>query len=353
MCRKTLNMSFYTMFLLTVFITKSAFPAYIEGTDTTDVNGYSRDSSFRVAYWQNDMAYYGVNIESTGYFNYSFDDIKKVPDSIDRSGWTIFSISNCFTIKKKDSTYSKIKILFKLSDGRYVYKYGSNDTPKNRLLIKSDYDRSVRYKPNNFHVLFEYSGYEPPNPSIQIIVRNTCTWEPPLPNNNHLIGYIYYRAKTNLVIDTTKPIDIAQWDSIAFIDSTRYIFGGQPLEYFNIVAVYSEGKSDFLSGWSKRSHPSTGVKHILPANDRLLSDIGIGKCSNGFFINFRPLSVHPGLLSFSIYSIMGQRIMDFPHFKSDYFLLNTSQRHLPEGTYILKAEFPDGSVVNQAFMFTR
>ena len=97
----------------------------------------------------------------SGYFNYSFNDIKIAAESIncitssDRSGECTFCaqyfsnrylINNyCFVIKKfKDSTYSKVQILNHLTNNRYVFKFGTNTSPNNPGLEDASYDRTVR-----------------------------------------------------------------------------------------------------------------------------------------------------------------------------------------------------------------
>jgi hypothetical protein len=89
----------------------------------------------------------------------SFDDIKiaytNIHGMIGSSEPIVFT---CFVIKKKDSTYSKIQILNKLADNRYVFKYGTNTIPNDSMLINADYDRSVRYKPNNVAFCGSYPG---------------------------------------------------------------------------------------------------------------------------------------------------------------------------------------------------
>jgi nicotinamide riboside kinase len=70
--------------LLVVFSPCLVYSAYIEGIDTTDINGYSRDSVFRVSY---SKVYMNAGLKmifflselGAGYYNYKFDDIKKAP----------------------------------------------------------------------------------------------------------------------------------------------------------------------------------------------------------------------------------------------------------------------------------
>jgi hypothetical protein len=325
--------------------------AYIEGTDTTDVNGYSRDSAFRVTSTTitgQNIVRYRCDQTSTGYFNYAFDDIKMAPDSNK-------SVANatgmyCFVIKKtRDNTYSKVQILNRLPDTRYVFKYGTNTVPNDHMLASATYDHSVRYKPNNFNNIFEYYCM----PGYDICQRNTSSWEPPLPNNNHLLGYIYYRAKMAVSIDTTAPINIAQWDSIAFITSTSYVFSGQPVQYFNLVALYAEGKSDFLLGWSRRTDQMVGVQRNSPETEIMRNNIEIKKAIDGFFITLSSVPHTAGHASLSIYNMNGVKVAGFSDIKNNQVFWKTTDRNLAEGQYIVKLELPDKSVISRTLVFSR
>ena len=61
---------------------KHASSEYIEGVDTTDVNGYGLDSAFqvsgdgRIVTFTPNFASYAWNWGESGFFNYSFEDIK-------------------------------------------------------------------------------------------------------------------------------------------------------------------------------------------------------------------------------------------------------------------------------------
>jgi hypothetical protein len=96
------------IYLFIVFSPCPVSSSYIEGTDTTDANGFSHDSAFRV---QGTDVWMASGLKMTGYFQkfyeYTFEDIKKAPDTF------MFSLKGCplnsrFIIqRKKDSTYSK------------------------------------------------------------------------------------------------------------------------------------------------------------------------------------------------------------------------------------------------------
>jgi hypothetical protein len=354
---KSSRIPIFCLFFLFAFLQKNCFSDYIEGIDTTDDNGYGLDSTFQIT--ANSItnkwtisgtfnAYYFYL--GWGYYNYKFDDIKMAPDSAKQvsSMSRIVDTVHSFVVKKnKDSTYSKLKILKHLAGNQYVYMFGRNTTPNDKMLIKSDYDRSVRYKPNNLFNI--YGGYN---------ASDSTTWEPPLQNNNHLLGYIFYRPKSGVIIDTTAPINPAQWDSVSFIDSTcsSQLFPHgiiMPGFYFNLVAVYAEGKSDFLLGWTKYQYDNLKTRPNLSSRNCQNERIVVKKDGEGFLFEVQSFHANMGSSSLSIYNLNGQQIARFAGIKSNSIFWNTSNQDLPEGLYIMKAELPDKSVLSQKFMLSR
>ncbi|MGB7566416.1 MAG: hypothetical protein WBM07_01035 [Chitinivibrionales bacterium] len=319
--------------------TMGASADYVEGVDTTDVNGYGLDSTFHVI----GDSIFGENIinfcsagRDAGYFNYSFDDIKMAPDSnklpYSNIPYLNKNLQYCFVTKNnKDNIYSKIQILKYLANERYVFKYGTNTTPNNRMLIKADYDRSVKYKPNNFYCNF----------------GNGSLWDPPLPNNNHLIGYMIY--VTPWSIDTTTPINLAQWDSIRFTTSTTASWWTE-LQYVNIVAVYAEGKSDFLKGWTL--FVEVGVKQNLQSTEKSKNTLVVKKASDGYLIS--PPSSSPSNLikSLSIYNAIGKKISMISSINKNQVFWKTSNRNIPERLYIARLELLDKTSCSRAFILS-
>lgn len=309
---------FLTAMVMTAFFPNRVFPAYIEGIDTTDANGYGLDSTFKIG--TNGMAIGNngasvINYNSLadcytgyggyGFFDYSFNDLKMAPSgSIPYYSCLVFSVYSCFVVRKNDSTYSKVQIINKLSDNRFIYRYGTNSTPKDYMLEKQNYDRSIRYKPNNFHYNFNY-------PYILALY-----WDPPLPNNNHLLGYLLYQSKLNFaVVDTSAPINLAQWDTVAIttMDSIMcdYRLVGNPgvqnicisdFKYLNLVAVYAEGNSDFLQGWSYYFNGSVNVEQI-PSSSILSSKIKLS--ANGIHFTLSRSSS----INYRIFDISGRELM--------------------------------------------
>jgi hypothetical protein len=351
---KPMRILIHGMFLFVTLISSYGFSDYVEGIDTTDVNGYGLDSAFHIGNYGNVSGIFNAYffVLGRGYFNYAFDDIKMVP-SIPKptADFRLYSyanncISNCIIVKNsKDSTYSKVQFLKQLSGNQYIYKYGTNTTPNNKMLIDSSYDKSIRYKPNNLYNLL--GG-----------IYDSTSWEPPLPNKNHLLGYIFYRPKPGEIIDTTVPPNPAQWDSISFIDSTRssqllpsYLGVGD--FYFNLVAVYAEGKSDLLLGWTKYLYGNLSVKSNFSSCHFQNNKIEPRKMANGFMFSVQSLLANGGTVSLSICNLTGQQVAQFSNMRSNSIFWNTSGRNLSEGVYIVKAEFPDKSVLSQKFMFSR
>jgi hypothetical protein len=325
--------------------TWGASPDYVEGIDTTDINGTGLHSAINIinngSTNGNTFIYYGLTYEF-GYYKYSFDDIKMAPDSI---YYTYNYFGNyCFVIKNnKDSTYSKIQILTRLADNRYIFKYGKNTTPNNRMLENANYDRSVRYKPNNFNF---NNG------------KNISTWDPPLPNNNHLKGYIFYMVKEGISIDTTEPINLSQWDSIAFTSSTTdtmfrnayYEHFNPESGYFNFVSTYTEGKSEFLNGWTMPF--GDGVKQIPLAKTSFKNTLVVKKTSNGYFISLPLISSTNLIKSLSIYNAMGIKISRISSINKNQVFWKTSNRNFPHGLYIARLEFSDKTSCSRTLILT-
>jgi hypothetical protein len=256
----------------------------------------------------------------------------------------LLSLGICFIIKNKDSTYTKIQILNKLSGNRFLYKYGTNTTPYDTLFMSSDYDRSVRYKPNNFSFFAWYPEWGKGG--------DTIFWDPPVANNNHLLGYILYVSKPGVKIDTTTPINIVQWDSV-FTSSTT-ILGGFDCSYVNLVAVYSEGKSDFLQSWNFVCPPPiVRTKNGLTVNGSLPNKITLKKSPTGLIFDFQLLQGNTKPLSINIYTISGRQVAGFSSVNNRRLFWNTSHSNLPEGTYIIRAVLPDRSSLSQPFMLTK
>jgi hypothetical protein len=340
--------------LILLTFSLNSLAEYVEGIDTTDINCYGLDSAFKIGAFsaldivltgQKLACYSGMGYYSTiGAYKYAFDEINLAADSIFFSSNLVNNGSEfyypknnfCFVIQKyKDSTFFKVQILNRLGDNRYVYKFGTNKTPKNRMMVRSDYDRAVRYKPNNLFYRF-YGGQK-------------FSWEPPLPNDNHLQGYIVYIQKKGSVIDTNASINLAQWDSVGFTDSTAIQLNFDfPGAYFNIVAVYTEGKSDFLKGWTRLYRPD-----YIKREENSFSNFNIFsyivKHRKGLFeFNF-PMMV----INLVIFNPAGRQKAHFSNFTGSRMLWNSSQHNIPPGLYLLRAEFPDRSAVTQPFTIAR
>jgi hypothetical protein len=333
------------------FLQENCLADYIEAIDTTDINGYGLDSTFQLApnqtlSGQKLACYINSVFGGVGPFNYVMSEIKLAADS--SSFGTLWgdlpypyrypTDSYCFvTRKNSDSTYSKVQIIGKLTDGRYVFKYGTNTAPNNRMLELATYDRSVRYKPNN--LFYQYRGYP----------DNSFSWEPPLQNNNHLIGYILYVQKTSASIDASASINLAQWDSVGFTDATRFTYSFYPSgEYFNLVAVYTEGRSDFLQGWTRLEISSSIQSFQMP--DHLLKPFSVQRTSLGFLFVFNKSSTNAVM---NIFSTTGQQIARFLEMEGNSIFWNPSDRNISPGAYIANIELPDKTSFDQKFMFSK
>jgi hypothetical protein len=350
------------LLIVVIVLSQQSFSEYLEGIDTTDENGYGLDSTFMISNdsirgikargyapfgEKSDSTYLPLVVSGIGFYNYTFNEIKIAPPDSTFYFQTLPFWFCCFVIKHKDSTYSKIQITKKLTGNRYIFKYGTNTKANDHLLAEADYDRSIRYKPNNAYGHHLYPS------------TNWLTWEPPLPNNNHLVGYILYRSKNGATIDTLSPIDSSQWDSLGFVDTTNcnyaspYAINGR---YLNLVAVYTEGKSDFLNGWTYYFlvTAEVGIKKSLLISEKLVNKMDIRKIKDGYSIVVlqsvpspkRPVSMY-------IENIRGQKIRQLPYTTGDCFFLNMIDINIPPGLYLFRAEFPDRSVITQPFAITR
>jgi hypothetical protein len=338
------------LFLISILL-QNAFSEYVERIDTTDENGYGLDSAFRIASMLSGQQLVCYTEQRSGgtsnIFNYSFDEIHLAADSnsivsnIRSLGgveyWALYSF--CFVVRNsRDGCFSKVQVINSLGSLRFVYKYGTNTSSENRTMQLSDYDRSIRYKPNN--LCYRFDG------------QNHFFWEPPLPNDNLLLGYILYTQKKGVTIDTAASINLAQWDSIGFTDTTTYSFSrlnwAENGEYYNIVAVYTEGKSEFLKGWSTIFRP-TGITYGSSAeNSFSIIRIHNSQCGLSFSMNQWAL---PSILS--IFELTGSRIYHTSNFSGSRIFWNASQQSIPPGLYLLRAEFPDRSVITQPFTIAR
>ena len=323
--------------------------AYNEGIDTTDINGYGLDSAFQVNANGNinplvSFASYFFQHGEEGLFNYSFNDIKMAAESGSLSPYNPFpTIYTCFIAKKKDNTYSKVHILNKTPDNRYVFQYGANSTPNDRMLMRVDYDRSLRYKPNNLQINFCYC--------LGSQIHGMVTWDPPLPNDNHLLGYILYQNSAS--VDTIASINLAEWAPVAITDSTSIPNSLSYGRYVNIVAAYTEGNSDFLQGWTYYAPSADGANKFCEVSGKTLNKIDIRKSPNGFLINLQLSRDKTPPLPLAVYNITGRRLAHFSITGNAPVFFNALSLGLAEGLYIIRAELPDHTVLTQPFMFTK
>jgi hypothetical protein len=158
-------------------------------------------------------------------------------------------------------------------------------------------------------------------------------------------------------IDTSAVIDLAQWDSVAFTDSTMLLTGIFSIfryhpGYLNLVAVYSEGKSDFLKGWSNYS-PPLGLDKFSGHRIKSPNKMDIRKVIGGLYVDMKLSQGNVLPVSLAIYNITGQRIAQFSNIRNTPIFWNTSQQNLAEGLYLIRAELSDRNVINRMFMFTR
>jgi hypothetical protein len=326
--------------------------AYSEGIDTTDVNGYSHDSTFQV---KNDSlmaiknglgAISYLTGDGGGVFPYRFDDLKMAPViAVGQYSSGPFRTYNSIALRKNNGTYSKFQVIGKLPDKRYIYKYAMNSTPNDLMLEKHDYDRSIRYKPNNFSINFVY-----------ILRYNSLNWDPPLPNNNHLLGYTLFESKADYnAFDTNAPINLAQWDSIAFISAGECSYTGYywPNKYLNLVAVYSEGRSDFLRGWAYFYSTAVGIKEYGLGKQYVRKGSIVNDFQGGIIFNFSLFQKGNRPTNLSIFTPSGKQIACFQMTNDKPIFWNATRLSIAEGVYIAKINQPNNINFSFPFLYKR
>ena len=336
--------------------------AYIDGTDTTDVNGNGLNKSFVITPGSyqtfkagtNGLRCWGYGLENgeNGYFHYSYNDLLMAPSG-NGSSYSGAAMSSCFVIEARDSTFTKIQTLKQISGNRYLFKYRKNLVPNSRSFADSSYARTVLYKPNNaFNVFFYPLTYAAPD---------TLRWDPPIPNNNHLIGYIIYESKQGVTIDTSKIINIAQWDSLYFTTATMaphdpksgngpsviLNFNFREFGYLNIVAVYSEGRSAFLQGWTYYAPTSDGIEINSSLSCQQSVPLSITKTSTGMVFSITPA----GRGNVTLFNLLGDVVARLSGTQNGSFFWNTHGQ--PQGTYIIRAELADHNTVCRPFTVMR
>jgi hypothetical protein len=169
---KNYNVALRVSVLFLLFFPFYSVAEYVEGIDTTDENGYGPDSSFQITKPNSYDYILGPKIycyyrmggaDIRGSFNYVFDEINIVPDSLisipDGKSFFYSAWGSSFAVtNSKNKTYSKLIIMENLGNNRYKFKYGANTEQNGKLLIGAGYDRSIRYKPNN--LFYSVEGLE-------------------------------------------------------------------------------------------------------------------------------------------------------------------------------------------------
>jgi hypothetical protein len=332
---------------------------YVEGIDTTDVNGWARDSLFLIN--NSGVASGAFPIRGyyceTGYCT-SFDDINLAPNFNDTNVTKTFTFpwklqisyyDGSFVVRRPDSTFEKIHFLQQLTGVRAVYQFGRNTVPNDRILAKPGYDRKLLYKPNNLSMK-AVTSYLPTLGSCcdseWIQTGANFSWDPPLDNDNHLLGYIVCIAKG--AIDTSKPIYPSQCYTGSLITSTSsdtgFNYNPNMAQMYNVVAVYQEGLSDLRRGWGQAS-VTVSILHQIQDRKSFVSNP----------VNVRGHNLvccGLGSVARSTVTIFSCKGVEFAEFKMKSGSI-VSLDHLPTGLYILRAELPDKTVLNQTFMFTR
>lgn len=340
--KKNSYYAYVTLLILTLKMFLSA--EYTEGVDTTYFNGNGLDYAFRVGdtsiYADNKLAIFHFEyVDYTWYFfNYSFDEIKKVPLSAPASKWVNeyvceTPLNKSFVVNRGNNTYAKIEIINQIPSGEYVFKYGLNDEPSNSLLAPHDYNKDSLYKPNN--MIFNITDHTQQTKPF----AGDIEWDSPLENNNELIGYTIYKVGIETNIDTSLEIDLNNWELEEFTTGND-IWNSSPSGfernvYWNIVAVYKNINDDTLyseplKGWTL--FPDWVCQTNSDLSNKNGRNVKITIVNNQIRFNNLSGSTYQNL---NLYDLSGRKIVSITNNnKNDYISLNQG---FSTGVYAIEA----------------
>ncbi len=255
--------------LIVLLVIGNLFAEYSEGFDTTESDGTGLDNTFQIgddeitALKNAKIALYLVKYWEWNldwqYVHHTFDEICVVPSKFDEIAVDELSLRDILNtqivVKRSDGTFAKVHIIEQLNGLRYIYRYGVN-TISGGNLIAEDYDKDKCHPPQNLAIRMMYIT----NPS-GVKGMADLEWDPPLPNNNELDHYEIYTIDAG-AIDTADPIDLNEWDLVQETQNTDSWWHGEDddnVNYINIVAVYEEGVSKPLQGWTLLEDESTKI----------------------------------------------------------------------------------------------
>ena len=239
---------------------------YIEGTDTTTADGKSING-FTVSATSINGAAVVYGSTDYGYLNCMFDDVQKVPDSIISPKPYVENVFlHCFIVSGNSNTWMKVQVTKQLPDKRFVYRFGKNMTSSSKLLLPPNYDQQRIYRPNNvrWSEVYYRNG--------EIVQEITLVWEPPIPCNKKVTGYIVYGSSQD--IDTAKPIDLKQWRQIVTTTGTS-ASGFSLAPRFNVAAVYQDQTTDFPKAYTRLNFPMGVTPHRPLPDGNHLSPLAI------------------------------------------------------------------------------
>jgi len=345
--------------ILLVLAVSALHAEYIEGTDTTDESGNGLDGAFRVVNGHitgKVIAYYCFDPGMCrGYFNYTFEDITIAPDTIRDSTSTNFLFcdkfpSHCFVCKDTlRHTYAKVIILSHLDGKRYEYRFGKNTVADNRTLTSNSTSINIRKKVSNlFYTGIPYFMHT--DPEHYQFYSKMISWDTPLDTINFkAIKFIFYQAKST--IDTTVPINKAQWQPIELLRSPSNIVI-ERFRYFNFVIVYNNrDTSDFLSGWTMGTEGPIAIRQNNHKLSSLPGEIAIRKSNNRLLVDYSKTAIS-AVASLYLFNLAGKRVAGLTSMDNNTFS-NTSQQELKNGSYILQAILKDGGSITSLFTLTQ
>jgi hypothetical protein len=99
--------------------------------------------------------------------------------------------------------------------------------------------------------------------------------------------------------------------------------------------------------------PGVSVAGSMASRTMSSPDLEVLRTPNGFEISIHPLPGNTAPYSIDIYDISGRSVKQFAGVTGNRVLWDVSRRNFADGLYIVKAEFPGRSSVDQALMFSR
>jgi len=333
------------------------FAGYKEGIETTTRSGQGFHGLFTITSdghitGKNIIAHYCFDENwCRGYYNYSFDEVMLAPDTIRQSEYEYTNFDcgpyYCFVVRDpSNDCYTKIQVIERLDDDSYRYRYGTNTEAENRLLtatVDVHEDSTLLNVNNLFFTGIPYMYDAEPGEHTR-----TLSWDPPLVSDIYLKGYIFYRSKYMVPIDTTAEPDFSEWESFEVTTSPVQSLVEFPMNgYFNFMTVYKTGKrSGFLDGWTLCDYSVVDVKHRIPVIYSGDDKVTVHQQNNGIAIAVQEMSTS-SISSVTLFTVAGRKV---PCRSTGVIHAFTN---IDKGSYVLQAVMNNGESFRRIVSVTR